>query len=255
MSTSLKQARDGRLLRLTLGRPEKRNALNVSLCRELVDAFRSADRDREVGAILLDAEGPAFSSGMDLDEVLRPDAAGNAAIHEELFTSGARISKPIVAAVQGAALAGGTGLVANAHIAVAADDARFGLTEMRLALWPYFVFRAVKAAVGERRAVELSLTARMFGAAEALALGLVHMVAPAADLPEQAAAIARRLADASPEAIGGGLDYVRRSRGMNWEEAGRLAAELRARNFASADFTEGIRAFREKRPPRWPSLE
>src|SRR5258708_25020830 len=96
----------------------------------------------------------------------------------------------IVAAVHGTALAGGTGLAANAHIVIASEDATFGLTEMRIGLWPFVIFRAVVDAVGERRAVELGITGRIVDAREALALGLVHQVTPGDELVAQAAEIA-----------------------------------------------------------------
>jgi len=251
MNTNLKRSPEGRLLRLTLARPEKRNALNVALCRELVLAFREAEADDAVSVILVDAEGPAFCAGMDLDEALEPNATENTGIHTELFTLGARARKPIVAAVEGAALAGGTGLVANAHVVVAADDATFGLTEIRIGLWPYVVFSAISLAIGERRTVELGLTGRICGAAEALTWGLVHHVIPAAEVNARATGIARGISEASPEALRIGLDLVRRNRGKNPEEAAEIASGLRAENFRHPDFAEGVRAFREKRKPRW----
>ncbi|MEO8131905.1 MAG: enoyl-CoA hydratase/isomerase family protein, partial [Bryobacteraceae bacterium] len=120
-SESLKVSHEGRVLRLTLNRPDKRNALSIELCHALACAFDEALKDAKVGAILIDANGPVFSAGMDLDEVLQPDAAPRTYIHEKVFTIGARSTKPIVAAVQGAALGGGLGLVANAHVAIAAQ--------------------------------------------------------------------------------------------------------------------------------------
>src|SRR5579885_1059228 len=130
MSTSLLSEREGRLLRLTLNRPEKRNALNLELCQALADACDAADADPGVGAILLEANGKSFCSGMDLKEVLGVDSAAINTAHERLFSVGVRLNKPLVAAVQGAALAGVTGLVAACHVVVAAEDAQFGLTEV-----------------------------------------------------------------------------------------------------------------------------
>ncbi|MBI1789204.1 MAG: enoyl-CoA hydratase/isomerase family protein [Acidobacteria bacterium] len=255
MSENLRIERQGRVLRLVLDRPEKRNALNLALCRELVKQVEEAWRDHGVGAILLAGEGKSFCAGMDLTEMLSPEAAGLTHIHELLFTIGVRSSKPIVAAVQGAALAGGTGLAANAHILVAAEDATFGLTEIRLGLWPFVVFRAVALAVGERRAVELSLTGRTFDAREAAQLGLVDCLVPPADLDARALEIATAVAAASPSAVRGGLAYLAESRGRSSEETGRIAYQYRAELFRSPDFAEGLRAFHEKRAPRWPSLE
>lgn len=247
--------REGRLLRLTLDRPEKRNALDSATCEAIVREVEQASDDRATGAILLDGEGPSFCAGMDLEESLLPDAADRNAIHERLFSLGRRSLKPIVAAVQGAALAGGAGLVASCHIAVAAEDALFGITEIKIGLWPMLIWRSMVQAIGERRALELSLTGRRFGADEALEWGLVHYVVPAFELQAKALHIAATIAESSPEAIRRGMTLTHQGREMSEEEATRLAATLRARLFRSEDYQEGVRAWKQKRPPRWPSLE
>jgi enoyl-CoA hydratase/carnithine racemase len=251
MSINLLINRQDRILRITLNRPEKRNALSFELCHELILALDEAARDSGIAVVLLDASGTSFCAGMDLDEVLAPDAAKHGAVHEELFTIGSRYPKPIVAAVQGAALGGGTGLVANAHVVVAAEDARFGLTEIRLALWPFVVFRSVAHALGERRALELGLTGRIFPAADALQWGLVHYVTPAEQLQEKAREVAGLVASYSPTALGRGLAFVQDTRGLSWKQTGELAAEYRADAFQSPDFAEGVRAFLLKRKPKW----
>jgi enoyl-CoA hydratase/carnithine racemase len=238
---------EGRVCRVTLNRPEKRNALNVELCRELAEAFDRANADPSVGAILLNANGPSFCAGMDLGET------SDAEIHERLFTTIHRVRTPIIAAVHGAALAGGTGLVANAHIVFAKPDARFGLTEIRIGLWPVMIFRAVVQAMGERRAVELSLSGREFGAADALLYGLVSEVAD--DPLGRAAEVAQRIAGFSPVAVRAGLDYVDQMRGRDWEQAGEIGRGIRAGLLENEDFKEGARAFLEKRQPSWPSLK
>ena len=249
----MRTTREGRLLRLTLDRPEKRNALSFSLCADLVAALDSAASDSGVGAILLEADGSAFCAGMDLDESVTADAAQLTAIHERLFTFGATFPKPMVAAVQGPALGGGVGLVANAHIAVAAENATFTLPEIRIAMWPFVIWRALVSAIGERRTLELALTGRTFTALDALDWGLVHIVA--ADASAGAHEIALQLAQASPETIAHGMRLVRESRGLDGARAGQLALALRSEMLASADFHEGVSALREKRAPRWPSLE
>jgi enoyl-CoA hydratase/carnithine racemase len=239
-------SQNARVRTITLNRPEKRNALNPEMCRRLADAFDEADAEMSVGAIVLAANGPAFCSGMDLSEPAEVD------IHERLFTIIHRIRKPVIAAVHGAALAGGMGLVANAHIVIAKPDAHFALTEIRVGLWPALIFRAVEAAIGERRAVELSLTGRGFSAADGLAYGLVTEVAQDPLLRAQELAV--KIAAFSPVALAHGLSYVHRTRGKDWEQAGRTAGEVRDALAASADFKEGSRAFLEKRQPSWPSL-
>ncbi len=255
MSMSLEISRTGRLLRVALNRPEKRNALDSALCEALVAALKDADADASIGSILLEGRGEVFCAGMDLDEALQPGAAERTAIHEELFTIGMALGKPLVAAVQGAAYAGGLGLVANAHVVVAAQGTTFGLTEIRIGMWPYVIYRTVCAAIGERRALELSLTSRIFSAADALQYGLIHQVAPQIEYGDRAEDLALKLAGASAETIRAGMEFARRARGLAWKEAGELAREYRRLAFASPDFAEGVKAFKEKRKPEWPSVE
>ena len=251
MSESLQISREGRVLHLALNRPERRNALNMDLCSALAAALEEAENDAGVGAVLLSANGKSFCAGMDLHEVLSPGGGDINEVHERIFSAGIRMTKPLIAAVQGAALAGGTGLAANCHIVVAAEDATFGLTEIRIGLWPFVIFRAVVAALGERRATELALSGRIFPASEAREYGLVHHVVDSASLMQRAREIAGAIAEASPTAIHAGLAFVRDARGKSWEEAGDLARPMRNEVFRSADFQEGIRAFQEKRPPRY----
>jgi enoyl-CoA hydratase/carnithine racemase len=252
MPEILQISRQGRVLHLVLNRPEKRNALSAQLCGDLVTALEDADRDSSVGAILLSAAGKHFCAGMDLAEVHAVETAQINLAQEQLFTIGAWLSKPLVGAIQGAAFGGGMGLVANCHLAIAHSDAMFGLTEIRVGLWPFLVFRMVSAALGERRTVELSLTGRTFGPAEAKEVGLVHEVT--ANLEGRAHELARALAESSPTAIQKGLGFVRETRGQDWDRAGEIGRRIRDEVFASEDFREGQRAFQEKRTPQWPSL-
>jgi enoyl-CoA hydratase/carnithine racemase len=253
MSDILEISRSGRVLTIRLNRPQKRNALSAELCLAAVRAIEDGERDNATGAMVLAANGAAFCAGMDLAEI-RPDNPEEInRAHEQLFTLGARLSKPLIGAVEGAALGGGCGLVANCHIAIASGKATFGLTEIRLGLWPFLVFRAMTAAVGERRAVEMSLTGRIFGPAEAKEIGLIHEVAENA--AGRAAEVAEGIAASSPTSIRAGMEFVRQVRGQGWREAGEIAAGIRTEVFRSADFREGLRAFHAKEPPKWPSLE
>jgi enoyl-CoA hydratase/carnithine racemase len=177
------------LRRITLASPETRNFLDESLCAKVLEELREAAADDATGAILIDAEGPVFCSGMD-------EEAG-----WDLFGIGHRISKPIVAAVSGVAVAGGMVLVANAHVVVAAQGTSFGLTDIRDGKWSEPVYRAVAKAIGDRRALELCLTGRVFSTPDALAWGLVHTVAPAFELEDRATDIATALANANPDAV------------------------------------------------------
>lgn len=247
MSESLLISGEGRLRRMTLNRPEKRNALDIALCRRLLAAISAAAADTSVGAILLDSNGPDFCSGMDLDEALEAGPDEMVPLHQELFSIGSRLHKPVLAAVQGAALGGGLGLALNAHVVVAASDAKFGLTEARVGLWPYVVFPAVAAATGKRKATEMALTARVLGAEEALRVGLADTVVDREKLPEEARRMAMNLAEGSAAAAREGLAFVREA------DLPAAAAEYRKRAYNSPDFREGVMAFREKRKPVWPS--
>jgi enoyl-CoA hydratase/carnithine racemase len=252
MSGILETSREGRVLRVTLNRPEKRNALNAELCRALVETFESAFADPDVGAILLRGNGRHFCAGMDLSEVSLATTDAISDAQERLFTVGSRADKPIIAAVEGASLGGGMGLVGNCHIVVAHPEATFGLTEIRVGLWPFLVYRALSAGLGERRVLELALTGRVFAAAEAKEIGLVQEVA--ASPSARAGEIAIAVSEFSPTTIRSGLRFTREVRGCDWETAGRIARRMRDEVFASSDFQEGLRAFVEKRTPKWPSV-
>lgn len=252
MSDTLQVSYTGRVVRLCLNRPEKRNALTTELCRDLVRAVDQAVSDPRCGAILLTANGKSFCAGMDVAELGQVSSDEINSAQEQLFTLGSRVTTPIVAGVRGAAFGGGTGLVANCHIVVASEDATFGLTEIRLGLWPFLIHRTMVAAIGERRTVELALTGRVFGSREARELGLIHEISP--DPEARALEIAENLAAACPTAIRWGMGFVQEVRGHDWEKAGRTARRIRDELFKCNDLKEGIRAFQEKRAPRWPSL-
>jgi enoyl-CoA hydratase/carnithine racemase len=183
----IRTEREGRVYRIALASPETRNVIDSDGVLELLRMFRAAEADEGVGAILLEAEGPVFSAGCALDA--------------ELLSIGQTIAKPIVAAVQGVALSGGLALAANAHIVVAAQGTSFGLTLVREGRSSAEIFDAVARAIGHRRALELSLSGRVFSTPDALAWGLVHHVAPAFELDDRATEVAMGLASAHPDTI------------------------------------------------------
>ena len=241
MSSLVETAAHGPVLRVWLNRPEKRNALNAELCRALADTLETADRDDAVHAILLAGRGKSFSAGMDLEEAAAGDSEEVNQLHDRLFTIGSRMGTPVVGAIHGASFGGGAGVVANCHIVVAAEDAEFGLTEIRLGLWPFLIYRAVAEALGDRRTLELALTGRIFKAPEAREMGLVHFVA--ADYENRALALAEGLAASSPAAIRGGMSYRREARGRDWNTAGEIARKSRNQVFQSPEFQEALRRF------------
>ncbi|WP_180538701.1 enoyl-CoA hydratase/isomerase family protein [Nevskia soli] len=243
-----------RVLRVKLNRPEKRNALNLATCRALNQAILDANRNPAVGAVLITGAGPAFCSGMDLREAEHAGHTALADAHDRLFTIREWAEKPVIQAVHGPAIAGGTGLAANAHVLFAAEDASFGLTEIRLGLWPVLIFPAMIAAVGERRAVELALSGRIFSAEDAHEYGLVSEIVPQDELQSRALAFAEMVAGSSAMALRSGLDYVRRIRGKPLGEALEIGRTMRDELMRHGDFAEGVRAWKEKTKPDWPSL-
>lgn len=251
---SIQTAWQNRLLEVTIANGEH-NYLTLEMCRALVDAIEAAEADRSTGAILIRAAGRIFSGGIDLDEAADPENTDHGFLHHKLFSISDRISKPIVAAVQGAALAEGMALLANAHVVVAAQGTSFGLTEIRAGLFPFAGFDALARAIGERRATELALTGRIFAAPEALQMGLVHEVAPAFEYDDRAQDIAGKLAYSSPEAVHRGLEFVHKRRSLSSLDSGTLGLKLRAGLFRGEDFREGWQAVRQQRPAKWPSLE
>jgi enoyl-CoA hydratase/carnithine racemase len=233
------------IFRITLNRPEKRNALSFEMCRQLVAAFDEAERDPSIRVIVLTGNGTSFCSGMDLQELENVDLDAVAYIHNAMFNIGKRLKKPLIAAVHGDALAGGTGLVANAHVVVAGPRVAFGLTEIKIGLWPFLIYKTVAEAIGDRRATEWSLTGRVVDVEEAKAAGLVHRICKAPY--DSAFEIARGIVAGSKVAISSGLGYIQQSRGKSWEESGRIGHQLRNEVMRSPEFAEGLRAFREKR--------
>ena len=185
---TLRIEQDGRLCRIALAAPDKRNALDAAACRELLHELKDADADAAVGAILLEADGPVFCAAAEPD-------------NDALFRVGRTATKPIVAAVQGVAISGGLALVANAHVVVAAQGTSFGLPEIREGKWNGASFEALAWALGRRRATELAITARIFSTPEALAWGLVHYVAPPFELDDRASEIATVLANANADVL------------------------------------------------------
>ncbi len=196
---SLRVEQDGRVRRLTLAAPARRNVLDSALAVQLLNELRDAEADSDTGSILIDAEGPVFCGGMDFAEPLP----------EEIFTFGHRASKPIVVGMQGVAVSAGVALIANAHVAVAAQGSSFGLTDIREGRCHLGILSAMAAAIGDRRARELALTGRVFTAPDALAWGLVHAITPPFELDDRASAIATALANADPGAVAATLAFTR----------------------------------------------
>lgn len=243
--------------RLTLNRPEKRNAFDARLLASLYDELQKAQADETVRVVVLTGAGKAFCAGADIHDFQQslhhpvPRTYDDGRLLVRLFQLGARYEKPLIAAVNGPALGGGVGLVALCHFVIASEEARLGATELRIGMWPMVIYPALVRAVGERRALQMSLTADIFDATEARQIGLVDEVVPAEQLEAATERLAGKLAGWSPVAVKLGMRSVHMTRHMPTDDALEALNGLRQVLQQTEDLHEGTTAFFEKRSPKW----
>jgi methylglutaconyl-CoA hydratase len=242
---------------LTLDRPEARNALSRSLRAELHAAVDEAAADDAVRAVVVTGAGEAFCAGLDLRE-LEATLAQAREEHEadtrqlaELLTAVVNCPKPVVAAVNGPAVAGGAGLATACDLALAAPQARFGYTEVRIGFVPALVSVLLLRQVGERHARELLLGGHLIDARRAAEIGLVNRVVESAPVLEAALDLAARLARNAPRALADTKELLARLPGTSLDEGLALAAQANVAARAGEELREGVRAFLEKREPEW----
>jgi enoyl-CoA hydratase len=249
------EAADG-VATVTLARPEVHNAMNTTMRRELVECFTRLQTDDDVRVVVVTGAGDrAFSAGADIREFVEPDSAPRfreARRRLEFRQVMDRCPQPLIAAIRGWALGGGLELALACDIRIAGDDARLGLTEIDLAIIPGGGgTQRLPRLVGRGKALELILTGARIDAAEALRLGIVERVVPAADVLGHARALARTLAAKAPLALRYAKEAVVKGLDLPLAEGLRLEADLLAFLRTTEDRREGARAFLEKRPPRW----
>lgn len=235
---------------ITLDSPTNRNALSAQLRTELLEALERSTHDDSARVVVLDHTGPVFCSGMDLREVQEEGDQGVSEfrqILERIWTH----PKPIIAKLAGPARAGGIGMVAAADIAVAARDATFAFTEVRLGLVPAVISVTVLPRLLPRAAHELFLTGETFNATRAVTIGLLNNAVPADQLNAEVTRYTRMLSAGAPEALTSTKRILRRNHTSTMVEDFTMMLELSAQHFASKEGREGIRAFTEKRPPSW----
>lgn len=251
---------DGTVARVSLARPEVRNAFNAELIASLRELFDELAGEPPVRlrAVVLRGEGPAFSAGADiawqraaLRLSLEENEADAGRLHD-LLAAIDRCPVPVVARVHGACLGGGMGLCAVADVVVASADARFGFTETKLGILPAVIAPFVVAKIGEGHARALFPTGERFGVERAVAIGLVHeAVADLAALDERVDAIVAELLTAGPTAARAAKSAIRELRGRDASAARELVVAIAARQRVSAEGQEGLTAFLEKRPASW----
>jgi enoyl-CoA hydratase/carnithine racemase len=247
-------ARDGEITTITMNRPDKRNALSTSMMRELLDAFRAVGRDRETRAVILSANGPAFSAGHDLSEMVDGDINAYRAVFDlctELMTAIQSIPQPVIARVHKIATAAGCQLVATCDLAVAAEEARFATPGVKIGLFCTTPMVALSRAIGRKRALQMLLTGQVISATTAADWGLINEVVPAEDLERAALDLARSVAQASSLTVALGKQAFYSQIDLDQPKAYAYAKEVMSMNAMAADAQEGMCAFLEKRAPTW----
>jgi enoyl-CoA hydratase/carnithine racemase len=246
----------GGVATVTLNRPEARNALNRTLIRELGEALAALDADPAARAVVLRGAGDrAFCAGADLKGMFgeapileaREQYAGLARILEGI----PRMRTPVIAQVQGYALAGGCGLAVACDVVVAAEEAIFGLPEIRIGLLPLMVLAPILRAGAPKRVLQMVLTGAEVPARDALAIGLVSQVVPRAELESTVTALARTLAGLSPAAVAIAKESFYTALELDHEKALAYLRDLITIVARSDDAKERIAAFLAKRPPTW----
>lgn len=241
----------GAIARITLNRPDKRNPIGPATCGELVQALAEIEANADARVVVLTGAGKVFSAGGDLSAMQQGQGGGPTATLVELLVAMHRLGKPIIAMVNGPALAGGLGLMVACDLVVAADTADFGTTEIAVGLWPMMITAELTRSVGRKLVLEMMLTGRKLSSAEALAAGLVNRVVPAADLESSTLAFAAEIAARSPAAMRLGLHAFYASQDMEFEPQLRYLESQLGRVLSLEDAAEGISAFLAKRAPVW----
>jgi len=252
-------ARQGPALRLTLNRPERRNAITFQMMRELTDAFRRVGADPSIRVLVLAGAGGHFSAGGDLAHMLAPPdetgpdpVAGAYRRMGEALAALEALPQAVVAAIDGACVGGGLGMACAADYVIATGRAKFGMPEARAGFIPSQILPTVTRRIGEGQALRLGVVARVIDGAEARRIGVVHeLAADAAALAEATDAVLADLVWAEPNAVAEIKRLIRRLHTDPREAVLDDAAASISRLLAAPAAKEGIAAFQEKRPPRW----
>jgi methylglutaconyl-CoA hydratase len=242
---------------LRLNRPEVKNALSPALIAALSDRLDELEPMDDARAVVLSAQGSVFCSGADLEnlralstassEVIKADSARLSRLFHRLYT----FPKPVVAAVEGAAIAGGAGLATACDLVVIGAGARIGYTEVRLGFVAAMVGVILVRSVGEKHARELLLTGKLIDADEAHRIGLINEIVPDGTACDRAVALATEIAQNASTALAATKELLASLPGMGLEESLRYAVSLNAWVRTTDDLKEGVSAFLEKRPPKW----
>jgi enoyl-CoA hydratase/carnithine racemase len=255
LTATLIEERADSVLRLTLNRPEARNALSIGLMTTLLDALGRSAKDPAIRVVVIAGAGPAFCAGHDLRE-LRADPKRETYEHvfalcSQLMLAIVRLPKPVIAEVHGVATAAGCQLVATCDLAIAAEEARFATPGVNIGLFCSTPMVALSRAVGRKPAMEMLLTGELIDAATARSLGLVNRVVRRGELRAAVDGLARQIAGKSAFTVKIGKEAFYRQAELDLTSAYRYAAEVMTTNMLAEDAGEGIDAFLAKRAPVW----
>jgi methylglutaconyl-CoA hydratase len=255
---TIQLAYDGGIATITLNRPDKRNAISYELIEDLLTAFAEVAKST-ARALILTGSGKAFCSGMDLENLKAligrtPEQnVEDSQVMARLFRTLYDFPKPTIAAVNGAAIAGGTGLATLCDFTLAVPEAKFGYTEVRIGFVPAIVSTFLLRQVGEKIARDVLLTGRLFDAAEALRIGLINEIVAAEGLMNRARQLAAQLMENSPASLLYTKRLLSETAGADLDAQIEAAVRENAAIRSTADFREGISSFLEKRKPKWSS--
>jgi methylglutaconyl-CoA hydratase len=257
MPDVLKSSLEAGVARVTLARPEVRNAFNAELIAALRDIFERLGRDDAVRAIVLEGEGAAFCGGADINwmrgalDLTYDKNLADAEAMSDMFRAIDCCPKPVIGRIHGAALGGGCGLVAVCDVAIASDQTIFGFTEVKLGILPAVISPFVIAKIGASHARALFLTGRRFDASHAGTIGLVHEVVAHDDLDVAVGNVIAEIQTAGPHAIAAAKGLVRETRVTPYDETRGPTTAAIAKQRITPEAQEGLRAFLERRKARF----
>lgn len=254
---TIQLAIDSGIAAITLNRPERRNAISFQLVTELLAALDNIEQSPDAQVVILTGTGKAFCAGMDLEELksllgkTHRENLEDSSRMAQLFRRLYEFPKPTIAAVNGAAVAGGTGLATMCDFTLAIPDAKFGYTEVRVGFVPAIVSSILVWQVGHKVARGLLMTGRMFNASEAYRFGLVNEVVEPEKLMDHARQLAAELMQNSPSSVRATKKLINGFLGPHLDAQMAQAVEDNARIRTTSDFREGVLSFLEKRKPHW----
>jgi methylglutaconyl-CoA hydratase len=255
--TTIVYSKQNKIARVVFNRPDVHNAFNSKMIGEIDDAIEKIRSDDSVRVVILTGEGKSFCAGADikwLREIIDYSYEQNleeslqlAEVLHKIYT----LSKPTIAMVNGAAIGGGNGFLSACDISVASEEAKFGLSEVKIGLVPAAISPYVMRRIGESKAREYFLTGKRISAQKALEIGLVNEVVPSDKLEKTVQDIGSLLLTSGPEAIAACKELIDKTTRMNFDELKKFTAQMIANLRISPEGQEGMAAFLEKRKPKW----